>query len=190
MIPFPITRNSSRAKQPLWVSRENVTGLLHWLQDLFQIKIENICVFKLIKKKHGNVFKKWLCPNFLLLPKKSELPKIWGGCSPPRPPRPVRLWAFIEPEMLMLVLLNDKENKIGLTDRASPKIFVCKHFAYTTLCNWKTFFHSSNTSEMHLMRKLIIEYIYTMGPVQWNEIFFRSQLVISVGKFTIQLFIK
>ena len=86
MIPFPITRNSSRAKQPLWVSRENVTGLLRWLQDFFQIKIENICIFKLIKKKHGNVFKKWLCPNFLLLPKKSELPKIWGGCRPPRPP--------------------------------------------------------------------------------------------------------
>ena len=84
---FPITRNSSRARQPLWVSRENVTGLLHWLQDFFQIKIENICLFKLIKK-HGKVFKKWLCPNFLLPPKKSELPKIWGGCSPPRPPGP------------------------------------------------------------------------------------------------------
>ena len=37
-------------------------------------------------QKHGNVFKNWLCPNFLLLPKKSELPIIWGGCSPPRPP--------------------------------------------------------------------------------------------------------
>ena len=39
-------------------------------------------------QKHGNVFKNWLCPNFLLLPKKSELPIIWGGCSPPRPPGP------------------------------------------------------------------------------------------------------
>ena len=39
-------------------------------------------------KKHGNVFKNWLCPSFLLLPKKSELPKVWGGCSPPRPPGP------------------------------------------------------------------------------------------------------
>ena len=29
-----------------------------------------------------------LFPNFLSLPKKSELPKIWGGCSPPRPPGP------------------------------------------------------------------------------------------------------
>ena len=33
-------------------------------------------------------FKNWLCPNFLVLPKTSELPKIWGGCSPLRPPRP------------------------------------------------------------------------------------------------------
>ena len=39
-------------------------------------------------KKHGNVFKNWLCPSFLLLPKKSELPKLWAGCSPPRPPGP------------------------------------------------------------------------------------------------------
>ena len=39
-------------------------------------------------KKHGNLFKNWLCPSFLLLPKKSELPKLWGGCSPPRPPGP------------------------------------------------------------------------------------------------------
>ena len=33
-------------------------------------------------------FKNWLCPNFLSLPKKSELPKLWRGCSPPRPPGP------------------------------------------------------------------------------------------------------
>ena len=72
-------------RQPL--SRVNVTGLLRHLQ----VKIKNIYLFKIVKK-HGNVFKNWLCPNFLLLPKKSELPKIWGGCSPPRPPpRPVRL---------------------------------------------------------------------------------------------------
>ena len=64
------------------MSRENVTGLLHRLQDFFQIKTENIYLFKIIIKKHGNVFKTWLCPNFLLLP------KIWGGCSPPRPPAP------------------------------------------------------------------------------------------------------
>ena len=86
MIPFPYNRNSSRAWQPL--SRVNVTGLLPRLQ----VKIENIYLFKILIKKHENVFKSWLCPNFLLLPKKSELPKIWGGCSPTRPlPRPVRL---------------------------------------------------------------------------------------------------
>ena len=50
--------------------------------------MENIYLFKTLIKKHGNVFKSWLCPNFLLLPKKSELPKIWGGCSLPRPPGP------------------------------------------------------------------------------------------------------
>ena len=32
---------------------------------------------------------------FLLLPQKSALPKLWGCCSPPRPPRSVRLWEFI-----------------------------------------------------------------------------------------------
>ena len=52
-----ILNYSSHARQPL--SRVNVTG---------------------------DVFKTWLCPNVLLLPQKTELPKIWGGCSPPRPP--------------------------------------------------------------------------------------------------------
>ena len=28
---------------------------------------------------------------FSRCPKKSELPKIWGGLQPPSPPRPVRL---------------------------------------------------------------------------------------------------
>ena len=53
----------------------------------------------IIKKKHGNVCKTWLCPNFLLLPKKSELPKIWGGCSPPRPPGPYAyadIWKYVD----------------------------------------------------------------------------------------------
>ena len=62
----------------------NVTGLLRRLQ----VKIENIYLFKILIKKHENVFKSWLCPNFLLLPKKSELPKIWGDCNPPRPSGP------------------------------------------------------------------------------------------------------
>ena len=58
----------------------SVTGLLRRLQV-------DIQVFKIIKQ-NGDVFKNWLWPNFLSLPKKSELPKIWGGCSPPRPPGP------------------------------------------------------------------------------------------------------
>ena len=49
-------------------------------------------------KKHENAFKNWLCPNFLLLPKKFELPKFGGTAailaSPPSTPplpRPVLL---------------------------------------------------------------------------------------------------
>ena len=85
--PSLITRNSSRARQPL--SRVNVTELLRRLL----VKIENICVFKIYyNKKHGNVFKNWLCPSFLLLPKKSELPKLWAFWPPPRP---VRLCAWM-----------------------------------------------------------------------------------------------
>ena len=86
MIPFPsviLTRNSSRARQP--PSRVNVTGLLHRLQA----KIENIYLFKkiiIIKSMETSLLKNWLCPNFLLLTKKSELPKFWGVCIPTRPP--------------------------------------------------------------------------------------------------------
>ena len=69
-------------------------------------------------KKQGNVFKNWLCPSFLLLLKKSELPKLWGGCSPPRPSGPyaygfgvcsfitylfISLKAFSSPEPLGLI---------------------------------------------------------------------------------------
>ena len=78
-----ITRNSSRARQPL--SRVNVTGLLCRLL----VKIENIYLFKIMVIKNMETsLKNWLCPNFLLRPKKSELPKIWGGSSPPRPSDP------------------------------------------------------------------------------------------------------
>ena len=83
MIPFPY--NQKLVMHVLGRhSRVNVTGLLRRLQ----VKIENIYLFKILIKKHENVFKSWICPNFLLLPKKSELPKVWGGCSPPRPPGP------------------------------------------------------------------------------------------------------
>ena len=80
MIPFPITRNSSRAKQPLWLSRENVTGLLRWLQDFFQIKIENICLFKLIKKNTETSLKNGFAQIF------SCCPKFGGAAVPLAPP--------------------------------------------------------------------------------------------------------
>ena len=93
--PSLITENPSRARQPM--SRENGTGLLRLLQDFFQITIENIYLFKIvIEKKHGNVFKTWLCPNFCLAAqkmwkkKKSQLPKIWEAAAP-LAPRPVHL---------------------------------------------------------------------------------------------------
>ena len=44
-------------------------------QCLLQAKIENIYLFK---KNLENIFKKLAVPKFLLLPKKSELPKILG----------------------------------------------------------------------------------------------------------------
>ena len=91
MIPFP----SNQKLITCWAT--NVSRECNWIitptLGFFQIKIENIYLFKIIIiKEHGNVFKTWLCPNFLLLPKKSELPKIWGGLQPPSPtpPRPVR----------------------------------------------------------------------------------------------------
>ena len=36
----------------------------------------------------------WLCPNFLLLPKKFSCPKFGGAAAPPAP-WPVRLWWLI-----------------------------------------------------------------------------------------------
>ena len=47
-------------------------------------------------------FKNWLCPNFLSLPKKSELPKLWGGCSLPRPPGP---YAYDRDRFILPLLL-------------------------------------------------------------------------------------
>ena len=71
------------------VSRES-NWILTLTSGFFQFKIENICLFRLIKK-HGNVFENWLCPNFLLLPKKIWVAQNLGGLQPPSPPRPVRL---------------------------------------------------------------------------------------------------
>ena len=50
-----------------------------------------------------SLLKNWLCPNFLLLTKKSELAKIWGGAAFPLAPRPVRLCAsWITKELIAL----------------------------------------------------------------------------------------
>ena len=34
------------------------------------MKSKIITIIIIVKKKHENVFKNWLCPNFLLLPKR------------------------------------------------------------------------------------------------------------------------
>ena len=52
---------------------------------LFLLIIKNI--YEFVSREKRKLFKNIL-PKFLLLPKKTELPKIWGGCSPPRPPGP------------------------------------------------------------------------------------------------------
>ena len=56
------------------------------------------------KKKLENIFKNWLCPKFLFLPKKPELPQFFffffffgGGGAAPSPPQPVRLWSEHSP---------------------------------------------------------------------------------------------
>ena len=41
-------------------------------------------------QKTGKRLKTGLTQIFSPCPKKSELPKIWGGCSPHRPPPPAR----------------------------------------------------------------------------------------------------
>jgi len=38
------------------------------------------------KKKHGNFFENWLCPNFSCCPKNPSCPKLGGAAAPPAPP--------------------------------------------------------------------------------------------------------
>ena len=85
--PSLITRNSSRARQPL--SRVNVTELLRRLL----VKIENIYLFKIIIiiKNMETSLKTGFAQIFSCCPKNLSCPKFGGGCSPPRPPRPLRL---------------------------------------------------------------------------------------------------
>ena len=81
--PFLVTRNSSRAGQPM--SRENVTGLLRRLQDFVQIKIENIYLFKL--KKNMETSLKAGFAQFSLAAQKIWVAQNFGGLQPPWPVR-------------------------------------------------------------------------------------------------------
>ena len=87
--PSLITRNSSRARQPL--SRVNVTELL--LQLL--VKIGNIYLFKIIIKIKNmeTSLKTGFVQIFSCCPKNLSYPNF-GGLQPPSPPRPVRLCSF------------------------------------------------------------------------------------------------
>ena len=51
-----------------------------------------------------------LCPNFLLLPKKSELPKIFGGLEPPPPARTPMVSVF-QGLLLVIVIMIDGSEK-------------------------------------------------------------------------------
>ena len=52
------------------------------------------------------------CPNFLLLPKKSEWPKIFGGLEPPSPP-PARtpMVSVFQGLLLVIVIMIDGSEK-------------------------------------------------------------------------------
>ena len=103
MIPFPITRNSSRDKQPLWVSLENVTGLLRWLQDFFQTKIENICLLKLIKNTETSL-KNSFAQIFSCCPKNLSCPKFGGAAAPLASPARTPMWENVS--VFSLFILN------------------------------------------------------------------------------------
>ena len=53
------------------------------------------------------------CPNFLLLPKKSEWPKIFGGLEPPSPPPPARtpMVSVFQGLLLVIVIMIDGSEK-------------------------------------------------------------------------------
>ena len=55
--------------------------------------------------------------NFLVLPKKSELPKIWRGCSPPRPPGPYAYGCQVRRSNQT----NTKANTTIVTSSKAPK---------------------------------------------------------------------
>ena len=55
------------------------------------------------------------CPNFLLLPKKSEWPKIFGGLEPPSPPLPpparTPMVSVFQGLLLVIVIMIDGSEK-------------------------------------------------------------------------------
>ena len=53
------------------------------------------------------------CPNFLLLPKKSEWPKIFGGLEPPSPAPPARtpMVSVFQGLLLVIVIMIDGSEK-------------------------------------------------------------------------------
>ena len=64
------------------------------------------------------MLKNWFCPNFLSLPKKSEFPQIWGGCSPPCPPGPYA-YGFSFCLFSSSLHNNNSSRKKGCTDASS-----------------------------------------------------------------------
>ena len=76
-----MTRSSSRVRQPL--SRVNLTG---FAMPTSRKNGKHLTMYS--KKKVWAHLLKLALPKFLLLPKKSELPKILGGLQPPCPPGP------------------------------------------------------------------------------------------------------
>ena len=77
--------------------------------------------------------------NFLLLPKKSELPKLWGGCSPPRPPGPYAydMW-FVHAGPFFFVKMSE-ESVIDCGDGLQGGIIVrkTKEFSVHSWTSWR-----------------------------------------------------
>ena len=77
---------------------------------LFLLIIKNI--YEFVSREKRKLFKNFL-PKFLLLPKKTELPKIWGGCSPPPPAPPAHTPMSLSPSVGLCqpkkILLEERE---------------------------------------------------------------------------------
>ena len=73
------------------------------------------------KKKHENVFKNWLRPNFPLLPPKNGGSKIWGGPAAPLPP-PLAPGPYI-PRKEIKKVSSSSSNYVVLTFQGEKKIY-------------------------------------------------------------------